>query len=61
MPRAMMKAAAPHLNPLVKISVTVIGLAKPPWYLQTSLLERKMKPKEKISGATVIQINKKVN
>lgn len=61
MPRAMMKAAAPHLNPLVKISVTVIGLAKPPWYLQTSLLERKMKPKEKISGATVTQINKKVN
>lgn len=57
-----MKAAAPHLNPLVKISVTVIGLAKPPWYLHTSLLERKMKPKgKKISGATVIQINKNIN
>lgn len=47
MPRAMTKAAAPHLSPLAKISVMVIGLAKPPWYLHTSLLERKMKPKYK--------------
>lgn len=41
MPRAMTKAANPHLSPLVKTSVKVTGFAKPPMYLQASLLKEK--------------------